>query len=159
MPPRTTNWDWTGPSNTNDPNYEVMTPTTTRRPQWWCDEPNDNVKSLTMWRTRQQRAWHHSEPDNEAKNPTTWWAWRTSKEPNDNMVGPTTMWRAGRHGEPEFGAGPCPAPFFFNLFLVPLHQEGLSPPWNFFIFLQLLCDPLGTILNVVGQMDIWLYTR
>ena len=91
----------------------TVTLTTTQRAQQWCKEPEDDAKSSMTWRTQ----W--PEEPNDAKNP-------------NDMKNPK-MQRARCHGEPEFGAGPCPAPFFFfNLFLVPLHQEGLPPPWNFY---------------------------
>ena len=118
------------------------------------------LRRTTGWAKRRR----HDGANDDTKRPaTTRWA-RRRREELDDAKSPTTR-RARRREEPDAMVSPNSEQalvlllFFFNLFLIPLHQEGLSPPWNFFIFLQLLCDPLGTILNVVGQMDIWLYTR
>ena len=132
---------------------------TMRRAQRRREEPDD-VKNLTTRRTRRR-----DEPDDEeldaTVSPTTRRRTRRHGEPDEQAKNPmTTRWARRRREEPDATVSPNSEQalvlllFFFNLFLVPLHQEGLSPPWNFFIFLQLLCDPLGTILNVVGQMDI-----
>jgi hypothetical protein len=119
---------------------DVKNPTTRRTRR--RDEPDDEELDATVSLTTRRRTRRHGEPDEQAKNPTT------------------TRWARRRREEPDATVSPNSEQalvlllFLKKLFLVPLHQEGLSPPWNFFIFLQLLCDPLGTILNVVGQMDI-----
>src|SRR6267378_4410218 len=78
---------------------------TTRRARQ-LEEP-DNAKSMA---TRGARG--HGEPDDDAKSPRSRWARRRREEP-DHAISPTTR-TARCHGEPEFGAGPCPAPFFFQ---------------------------------------------